>query len=186
MGNTQIMVVKIFWDWATYWAVPAHLFANKAFTNMGVLKTLFARQNGLGRKFGQLNKIMQDLFLEWRPFENTIFANRYIDPFDLAFLRKFQEEIEVQYTPENLIEQIKKNMNTLEQLSVAIFRLVSAQVNGTAPDIKVNPYSINLGKNQEALPLDTESENAISPDEAICKDVDLMWFYPKVNVMEMV
>ena len=129
---------------------------------------------------------MQDLFLEWRPFENTIFANRYIDPFDLAFLRKFQEEIEVQYTPENLIEQIKKNMNTLEQLSVAIFRLVSAQVNGTAPDIKVNPYSINLGKNQEALPLDTESENAISPDEAICKDVDVMWFYPKINVMEMV
>ncbi|MEI9910607.1 MAG: hypothetical protein WDO71_13585 [Bacteroidota bacterium] len=22
MGNTQIMVIKIFWDWASYWAVP--------------------------------------------------------------------------------------------------------------------------------------------------------------------
>jgi flavin-dependent dehydrogenase len=186
MGNTQIMVVKIFWDWATYWAVPAHLFANKAFTNLGILKTLFARENGLGRKFGQLNKIMQDLFLEWQPYENTIFANRYIDPFDLAFLRKFQEEIEVQYTPENLITQIEKNMKTLEQLAVAIFRLVSTQVNGTAADIKVNPYSINLGKNEGAMPLDTESESAISPDEGICKDVGVMWFYPEVNVMEMV
>ena len=182
MGNTQIMVIKIFWDWATYWAVPAHLFANKAFVNMRILKDLFAAKDSLGRKFGQLNKIMQDLFLEWRPFENKIFSNRYIDPFDLAFLRKFQEEIEVQREPADLIEQVKKNMNTLEQLAVAIFRLVSAEVNGTSPDIKVNPYTINLGKTDSAMMLDTESAEAIAPDDALTKDVDVMWFYPKLAV----
>ncbi|MBK8609640.1 MAG: FAD-dependent monooxygenase [Chitinophagaceae bacterium] len=182
MGNTQIMVIKIFWDWATYWAVPAHLFANKAFVNMRILKDLFAAKDSLGRKFGQLNKIMQDLFLEWRPFENEIFSNRYIDPFDLQFLRTFQEGIEVQREPADLTEQIKTNMNKLEQLAVAIFRLVSAQVNGTSTDIKVNPYTINLGKNDEAMMLDTESENAIEPNESITKDVEVMWFYPKVSM----
>lgn len=182
MGNTQIMVIKIFWDWATYWAVPAHLFANKAFVNMRILKDLFAAKTSLGRKFGQLNKIMQDLFLEWLPFENKIFSNRYIDPFDLAFLRKFQEEIEVQREPEDLIEQIKINMNTLEQLAVAIFRLVSTEVNGTSPDIKVNPYTINLGKKEGAIMLDTESAEAIEPNHSIIKDVDVMWFYPKTTM----
>ena len=70
-------------------------------------------------------------------------------------------------------------MKTLEQLAVAIFRLVSAEVNGTAPDIKVNPYTINLGKKEDAIQLDTESGLAIAPDPSISKDVDVMWFYPK-------
>ena len=35
-----------------------------------------------------------------------------------------------------LIEQIAKNMNMLEQLAVAIFRLVSAEVNGTVTGYK--------------------------------------------------
>ena len=179
MGNTQIMVIKIFWDWATYWAVPTHLFANKAFTNLRVLKELFVAPDSLGRKFGQLNKVMQDLFLEWLPFENKTFSNRYIDPFDLGYLRKFQQDIEVQHEPQQLIDQIAKNMNTLEQVAVAIFRLVSAEVNGTSPDMKVNPYTINLGKNENSMELDTESELAIEPDTMISKDVDVMWFYPK-------
>ena len=179
MGNTQIMVIKIFWDWATYWAVPAHLFANKAFTNLRILKDLFAVQNSLGRKFGKLNKIMQDLFLEWLPFDNQIFSNRYIDPYELAVLRKFQEEIEIQREPSGMILQIEKNMKILEQFAVAIFRLVSTEVNGTAPDIKVNPYSINLGKKENAIVLDTETTAAIDPDPYITKDVDVMWFYPK-------
>jgi flavin-dependent dehydrogenase len=184
MGNTQIMVIKIFWDWAVYWAVPSHLFANKAFTNIRLLRDLFAAKNGLGRKFGELHQIMQDLFLEWLPYENKIFSNRYIDPFDLKALGKFQENIEVQHEPAALIEQIAKNMDQLEQLAVAIFRLVSAEVNGTSPDIKVNPYTINLGKKEGAVMLDTESEAAIVPSEAIMQDVEVMWFYPKVNVME--
>jgi flavin-dependent dehydrogenase len=182
MGNTQIMVIKIFWDWATYWAIPSHLFANKAFTNIRLLKELFAARNGLGRKFGQLHKVMQDLFLEWLPYENKIFSNRYIDPFDLAALRKFQEEIEMQHEPEALVEQIAKNMSMLEQLAVAIFRRVSTEVNGTSPDIKVNPYTINLGKKEGAVMLDTESDEAIVPGTAITKDVDVMWFYPKTEM----
>jgi hypothetical protein len=56
---------------------------------------------------------------------------------------------------------------------------VSAEVNGTSPDIKVNPYTINLGKNEGAPMLDTESDAAIAPCASVTKDVDLMWFYPK-------
>lgn len=185
MGNTQIMVIKIFWDWAVYWAVPCHLFANKAFTNIRVLRDLFAAKNGLGRKFGELHEIMQALFLEWLPYESGTFSNRYVDPFDLKVLRKFQEDIEVQREPAALIEQIAINMDLLEQLAVAIFRLVNAQVNGASPDIRVNPYTINLGKKEGAEMLDTESDAAIVPSEAIMQDVDVIWFYPKVKEMEM-
>jgi len=76
-------------------------------------------------------------------------------------------------------------MEFLEQFAVAIFGIVSSEVNGTSTDIKVNPYTINLGKKEGAVMLDTESADAIIPGEAIMKDVDVMWFYPKVQEMEM-
>ncbi len=54
-------------------------------------------------------------------------------------------------------------------------------MNGTALDIKVNPYTINLGKKENGLVLDTESVEAIVPNDSISKDVAIMWFYPKAE-----
>ncbi len=176
MGSTQIMVVKIFWDWAVYWSVLALLFTNKAFTDLKLIKELFASSDGLGRKFTTLHKQVQDFFIEWKPYDTEIFSDRYIDPFDLNFLRKFQQGIDVQHgSPEKLIEQISKNLEILEKVAAQIFRQVSAHVKGTSPQLKVNPYTINLNNNST----DTESVNAIGPDPEITKDVNVMWFYKK-------
>ena len=91
MGNTQIMLFKISWDWAVYWGVPCLLFTNKTFTDLKVLKNLFAADDSLGRKFGNLNKIMQDLFLEWQKYETAIFSDSYVDAFDARILKEFQK-----------------------------------------------------------------------------------------------
>ena len=176
MGNAQIMVVKIFWDWAMYWSVPTLLFTNKAFTNLKLLKELFASANGLGRKFGALNKQMQDLFLDWMPYDTEIFSNRYIDPYDLKYMRDFQLGIDVQYEPDALLEKVAENMKIMEQVAAAIFRLVSTQVKGTPPNMKVDPYKIKLNAELET-PVEIESDDNIDPE--IVKDVDIMWFYRK-------
>ncbi len=177
MGNAQIMVMKIFWDWATYWSIPTLIFTNKGFTNLKVLKELFSA-NGLGRKFGALNKQMQDLFLEWLPFQHELFENRYIDPYDLSYMRSFQVGIDVKYEPDALVEKVASNLKILEQVASAMFRLISSQVNGTPPNIKVNPYRVNLKK----LPEPVELENEYNIDPVISKDVDLMWFYAKKEI----
>lgn len=175
MGCTQIMVVKIFWDWATYWSVPALLFTNKAFTDIKKLKELFSTPTGLGRKFGALNKSMQDLFLEWAPYDTEIFSNRYIDPFDLKLLREFQQGIDVQHEPDKLIDKIGANMQILEKLAAEIFRHVSSQVNDTPLDMEVDPYNMRLDlKNSVAV-----NGNAAAIDADITKDVEVMWFYKK-------
>ncbi len=177
MGNTQIMVIKIFWDWATYWAVPTLLFTNGAFTNLPVLKELFASSRGFGRRFGELNKVMQDLFLDWAPYETTTFSDRYIDPYDLQYMRDFQLGLDKKYESQPLIDKIADNMKILEQVACDIFRLVSAQVNGTPLNMKVDPYKIKLNADANGTPVELElSENM---DPSITKDVELMWFYPK-------
>ena len=57
----------------------------------------------------------------------------------------------------------------------AMFRLISAQVNGTPPNMKVDPYRVSLKKPAEPV----ELENEYNIDPVITKDVDLMWFYAK-------
>ena len=51
--------------------------------------TRFVSEKSLGRKFGKLNKAVQDLFIDWLPYEKAIFENRYIDPLDLNYLKSF-------------------------------------------------------------------------------------------------
>jgi hypothetical protein len=174
MGNTQIMVVKIFWDWAIYWSVACLLFTNKGFTDMKTLKELFASETSLGKKFGMLNKRMQDLFIQWQPHEHATFTNRYIDPLDLDFLRAFQQGIEIQHGPKRLLEVIRDNMNILEQVAASIYLHINNQVNGGSVNTKINPYTISLTE-----PVDTESENAIAPSAEVMKDVQRMWFYER-------
>jgi flavin-dependent dehydrogenase len=176
MGSTQIMVVKIFWDWAVYWSVLALLFTNNAFTDMKLLKELFASEKGLGRKFTKLHVQMQNFFVQWKPYDTEIFSDKYIDPFDLDFLRKFQQGIDVQQgSPEKLVAKVAENLTILEKAAAEIFRRVSTQVRGTPADMKVNPYTINLNDNTT----DTTSADAISVDNAIAIDISAMWFYPK-------
>ena len=176
MGSAQIMVVKIFWDWAVYWSVSAPLYTNNALTDLRLLKELFSKQDSLGRKFGALNKKVQDLYLAWLPHDNKVFTNRYIDPFDLAFLRKFQQGIDVQHERNDFAKKIGENVTLLEKVAAEIFRLVSAQVNGTSRDIPVNPYEMDLS-NPGAM-----TTNLHERDPEIVKDVEVMWFYDKEPV----
>ena len=89
-------------------------------------------------------------------------------------MREFQSAITVDIETTSLMEQVAVNLRKLEEMAVAIFRLVSTEVKGTSPDMKVNPYTITL--NGE---VDTTSADAIAPSAEITKDVEMMWFYEK-------
>ena len=122
MGNTQIMVFKIFWDWAIYWSVPCLLFTNHGFSDLKVLKELFVSEKSLGRKFGKLNKAVQDLFIDWLPHEKAIFENRYIDPLDLNYLKSFQRGIDEMHGTGTIVNKVAENMVVLEKVAAELFR----------------------------------------------------------------
>jgi flavin-dependent dehydrogenase len=180
MGKTQIMTTKILWDWAIYWSVPSLMFTNNAFTDLQMLKKLFVAPDSLGKRFRKLHEQVQQLFLDWMPYDNEIFSNKYIDPVDLSYMLKFQTSILNQHEGDELIEQISKNMEVLEQVAVELFRRVSAQVKGTPLNIKVNPYTMVLdAENKLNLPEATD-ETCVEPNEDIKQDIDTIWFYKKL------
>lgn len=173
MGSTQIMVVKIFWDWAVYWGIPCLLFTNKGYTNMSILKRLFSNEDSAGRKFGALNNKMQDVFIEWRPHDTGDFVNRYIDPFDLQFLQEFHKGIEEQYGPRELIQKVEENLAQLETIAAEIFRFISNQVHGTPMDIPVDPYTMKLFPEENHV----MGTHLVQPNSEIQEQVGVMWFY---------
>ena len=144
MGSAQIMIFNICWDWAIYWGVPCLLFTNKGFTNLKVAKELFAADDSLGRQFGRLNKIMQDLFRAWLPYETELFSNIYVDCFDVECVRHLQLDMEIQYEPKQLVEKIKMNIELLEKVAAQMFRLISHKAKGTSLTMNVDPYAISL------------------------------------------
>lgn len=171
MGNTQIMVAKIFWDWAVYWSFFTLIFTNNGYTNLRVLKSLFASNDSLGRKVGVLNKRVQDLFIDWRPHDTNDFTDRYVDPFDLSCLRDFHHGLEIQYDTPELLEKIAGNIKTIENLAAELFRHVSNQVHGTPIDMLVNPYTMDLNQ------VDMEPAHGLASVESIREDINSMWFY---------
>jgi len=173
MGRTQIMVIKIFWDWAIYWSFFTFLFTNNALTDITLLKKLFGTDDSLGAKLQQINGLMQQLFIDWGEHDTEDFTNRYIDPFDLHCLKTFHKEMEVKHQPDKLMEKLEKNINILEKLSAEIFRHVSYQVNETSLDMPVNPYKMILNDPEKS------SKEGIEVDPEIEKDVSTMWFYKK-------
>lgn len=175
MGNTQIMVLKIFWDWAVYWSVPTVLFTNNAFTDLNLVKKLFSAPDGLGRKFGKLGNRVQQLLLDWRPYENKVLEGKYIDPFDLEYLRKLQYEIEMNQG-ENLIDKMAENISLLEKFAAEIFRKISAEVKGTDMNLKVNPYEMVLDVENKLNIPEVSDEHNVAPDKMMREAVATIWF----------
>jgi len=176
MGNTQIFSVKIFWDWAIYWAVTTKLFINNGLTNMSVLKRLFATEGGVGARFGALSNVMQAHFIAWQPYDTEMFAERYVDVFDMPFMHKLQSEIEDQFGPKELLDKIEDNMEILESMAVSIFQYTASIVKGLPEDTPINPYKFNL----EADPATYTGEGAITPLPHVREQMSTLWFYKQM------
>ena len=170
-GLTQTMVLKIYWDWLVYWAVPTLLFTNEGFTNISILKELFSSKDKIGQKFGELNLKMQGLFVDWSKHETETFADKYIDLFDSELIANFHKGIDERYETKELIEKIHENVNTLEDIASEIFRLMSTKVHGSSEALKVDPYNMDI----KAEPKDVADGNELNID--IREDVKVMWLY---------
>jgi flavin-dependent dehydrogenase len=181
-GNTQVMVTKILWDWAVYWAIPTLLFTNEGYTNMEVLRGLFTTRNSLGSRLKKLNTKLQTFFREWHEQKDEPFVNHYIDFFDIPFLKQLHTDLEVQHSTEELIETCEKNLLLLEEMAAEIFRKVSVELKGTPEDMKVQPYQMSLTLSKEELLEQAISDRAISTRQNIVEDLDLMWLTEKLTV----
>lgn len=174
-GKTQVMVAKIFWDWGAYWSINTLLFTNNGLTDLELLKQLTAGPTSILQKYGELSTNMQRLFHDWGPYDTADLTERYTDPFDLDFLKQFQQDIvEMEFERDGLLLKFEKNMATLEHIAAETFRLVSNKVHGTSMDIAVDPYTMSLvGERRKS-----KNSKGVLRDAHIANEMRNMWLYP--------
>lgn len=174
-GKTQVMVAKIFWDWGAYWSINTLLFTNDGLTDLDLLKKLTAGPTSILQKYGELSKQMQQLFYDWGPHDSADLTDRYTDPFDLDFLKQFQEDIvEMEFDREELMRKFEENMMILEHIAAEMFRLVSNQVHGTSMEIAVDPYTMSLTGERKESP----NSKGVIRERHIADEMRHMWLYP--------
>ena len=174
-GKTQIMLMKIVWDWASYWAIPNVLFMNKGYTDIAVLKQYSSSTMSIGRRFAKLNERMQAMFKTWGQYNNTPCADHQLNVFDLNCLRTFQRELGQQYNSGELMQKIESNLKILEQISAEIFRRVSNQIYETPENMNVDPYDVLIADGKNELLEKSTSQDALPVVESIRVDIAKMW-----------
>jgi flavin-dependent dehydrogenase len=174
-GNTQIMLMKILWDWASYWAVPNVMFANKGYTDMLILRQYSSNNKSIGQRFARLNENMQRLFRAWGAYPAECISGHQLNVFNLECLTRLQSEIGCRYTNEVLMQKIESNINMLEDIAAEIFRKVSNLVHHTPLHLPVDPYTMHLEDGRHAILEMSEDENALPLNISISNDVNKLW-----------
>jgi hypothetical protein len=174
-GKTQIMLMKIVWDWASYWAIPIVLFMNKGYTDIDILKQYSSSNASIGRRFAKLNERMQELFQTWNQHDIEPCSDQQLNVFDLSILHQFHSELGQQYEPGELMPKVESNLKILEQISAEIFRLVCTQIHKTPADMNVDPYNMMIDDGKDELLKKSKSQNALSVVESIRADIAGMW-----------
>jgi hypothetical protein len=182
-GNTQIMLMKIAWDWASYWGIPTLIFRNNGYTSILFLKKYSSRRNNIGRRFSMLNEKMQAMFLAWNQYKNKSFSNLHLNVFDVEILHKLHRGLDKKYDSNELIKKVESNLQILELMAAEIFRLASSQINETPSDMKVNPYSMSLDDKKEDLIEKSKSPQSFEIDELIQADLANIWLHKKETVI---
>jgi len=180
-GNTQVMLAKILWDWAVYWAIPCLLFTNNGYTNLEVLRALFTSKNSVGTRLGKLNERVQDFFKEWNIAEDIAYHNYFIDFFFVPFIKRLHLEMEEDLSQEELVARCTSNLEILEQTAVEIFRKTSARLKGTPENMKANPYKMSLTSSKEALLQQAEEKGAIDVAANIVEDLNVVWLNEQIT-----
>ena len=177
MGNPQTMILKILWDFSTYWAIPVLLFVNKGFTNVQLIRNLSSSSDGVLRRYGPLNASLQNLLVEWVDDDNVKFENEYVDPLSVDFLKQFHLGIEKRSSDnESLEATLLSNLELLEKALCEIFRKVYVQKNGACDFEYIDPYHLSLDPNKY-VPATAETKYAWPKDEMISRELDKVWYY---------
>ncbi|MEY3237380.1 MAG: hypothetical protein RI883_1481, partial [Bacteroidota bacterium] len=172
-GKTQVLLAKIIWDWATYWAILVPLFVNNGYTDLETIKIYSSNKDKLGRRFTSLNEQMQKLFLEWAEKDHAFYSHKYLNIFDLEFLHKFHLDLKNRLNQSELLERIQVNLSVLEKVAAEMFRFANFKVNEININGAVDPYNMTLDTNVTSN--NKLNTVAVLPDPKIQKDLAFIW-----------
>lgn len=128
MGNARVMVAKVIWDTAVYWAVPGLLHFQGRFHSFVESPVI---PPGI-RWFSTLNEHVQSFFRDWEPLDRTRVTDQFVSYYDFEFMERLQLGMADPLTPEELDARFEANLRFAERLAASLVRTVAAELNERA------------------------------------------------------
>ncbi len=113
MGNAQIMVAKVIWDTAVYWAVPGLLYFHDKIRRIADSPSLIIQL----ARFSVLSEHVQAFFREWLELAQPGDADAFIKYYDFDFMAQLHIGMTAGLPDGELENQFTKNVRFLEQLA---------------------------------------------------------------------
>ncbi len=111
-GNAKVMALKIIWDFAYYWVVPAAFFFHERQTDL----MAFARFKGALDASGELNRDVQMLFRAWEALDPQI-AKTFIDVPGIPFMHDLNARLQDRLDDAQFAAKLTANLALLERLA---------------------------------------------------------------------
>ena len=115
-ANAKVMAAKVVWDFAYYWAVPAHLFFHEQLTNT----TMFARNREVFNDVAALGQEMQELFRRWHALDADPYAGEYVDIPEMPLMDQLNSALMQQMTPQEAVYKLQENVNVLGEVAAEL------------------------------------------------------------------
>ncbi|MCE7984895.1 MAG: halogenase [Caldilinea sp. CFX5] len=114
MGNPQVMIAKIAWDWACYWGGTSLLFFND--NKLYDLAWASSMREPLQR-FNGLYVEMQNFFRHWATLPPEPQRDHFVNILGFPFLEEFYFGLNAKHDDETLKGQFHKNLTWLEAIA---------------------------------------------------------------------
>lgn len=109
-GNMQIMPLKIFWDYAVYWAHSAFLFIHKRLWDLSI----FIHLRGALTKVADLNREMQHFFNDMHHQVNQPLMESFVDQAEVSLMYDLNKGLVDPIDRDVFIERYFENVRQLE------------------------------------------------------------------------
>jgi flavin-dependent dehydrogenase len=129
MDNARIMVAKVIWDTAVYWAVPGLLYFHDKFRRLAESPDVVVNL----ARFSVLSDHVQAFFREWHAIDQPGAADTFIRYYDYDFMIKLQTGMLAGLADAELEAQFAANVRFLERLAG---RLVSTVIQAYADSLE--------------------------------------------------
>jgi hypothetical protein len=175
MGNSQVFIAKIVWDYYWYWAVVCPMFFQNKLTDLAFADSVA----DYVRRSNRLSDLMQELFIQWNELDpDPPTSDYYVDiaPFDT--MTRMHDELGGDFTDDELRENFDRNVKLLEDLVIEWFWR-AVQVLPDPPERQaIDPYKVSLDRDRwaaDGLFVDGP-ERITNPD--LAKELASVWFTP--------
>lgn len=123
MGSARIMLTKVVWDTAAYWAIPGLLFFHDKFSELADLQPIvFALA-----RFNDVSARVQRFFREWHAVDHSEESTAFISFYDFDFMAKLHIGMAAKLSDTDLLAQVADNLRLIEQISGQLFSTVIAE-----------------------------------------------------------